>query len=133
MGGVAGPPPVLVRPAVAADAPGIGPILASAFRGEFGTILGRQAARAPKLLATLTELRLARGLTTTFVAERDARVVGVLNIEARREGIGDRWAEFQTPQERATNSTAWAAARRIREERNKRIESIKNGSGELAG
>ena len=45
----------------------------------------------------------------------------------------DRWAEFQTPQERATNSTAWAAARRIREERNKRIESIKNGSGELAG
>jgi ribosomal protein S18 acetylase RimI-like enzyme len=40
-------------------------------------------------------MRLARGLTATFVAKRDTRVVGVLNIEARREGMGDRWAEFQ--------------------------------------
>ena len=90
-----GQPPVLVRPAVAADALHIGRILASGFRDEFGRILGRQAPRAPALLAGLTEMRLARGLATTFVAQRDARVVGVLNIEARREGMGDRWAEFQ--------------------------------------
>jgi ribosomal protein S18 acetylase RimI-like enzyme len=84
-----------VRPARAADAPDIGRVLASGFGDKFTTILGRRAAHAPALLAGLTEMRLARGLATTFVAERDTRVVGVLNIEARREGMGDRWAEFQ--------------------------------------
>jgi ribosomal protein S18 acetylase RimI-like enzyme len=34
-------------------------------------------------------------LATTFVAEHDDRIVGVLNVEAGREGFRDRWEEFQ--------------------------------------
>ncbi len=95
MGGVAPAAPAAVRLGLEADLPAVGAILAEGFADKFGRIFGRALERVPALLAGFTGLRLRRGLATLFVAERERRVVGVLEIAHGREGWRDRWEQLR--------------------------------------
>ena len=51
--------------------------------------------RAPRVLAQIERLKLERALSTTFVAEANGQVVGVVELSGRREQWADSWRQLR--------------------------------------
>jgi len=85
---------VVVRQATIGDMPRVGEILVEGFSSKFNVVFGRRVDRAPRVVAQIERLRFERELCALFVAEVDGRVVGVLELTARRERLGDLWGQF---------------------------------------
>jgi len=86
---------VVVRPATVEDMPRVGEIMVEGFIHKFGVVFGRRIDRAPRAVAQIEWLRIERGSCALFVAEVDGRVVGVLELSARRERLSDIWGQLQ--------------------------------------
>jgi GNAT superfamily N-acetyltransferase len=70
-----------IRPARLADLPGIAAVLNDSFDDGLRLLLGERRDRASRLLELAYRGPIERGYSGILVAERDARVIGLLTIE----------------------------------------------------
>lgn len=70
-----------IRPARPVDLPGIAAVLEDTFDDTLRVLLGERRDRAPRLLELAFRGPVERGYSGILVAERDARVIGLLTLE----------------------------------------------------